>query len=620
MTNKKSVYESIVLSSASAATLIGISVIFGWYIDNRVLLQIFPNFAPMRYNPALCVVVLGIGILCALYNQRIIAAIAGIFAFLFGFLTMVEYGLDISLGIDEIFFKQTYSLKTKWPGRMAPNAAVDLCFMGVCLFIMTIKRLRIRFILVKSLAGILLAFNLLAILGYILSIELAYDWTNGLSNFAFNAAIAFTLLSLAFYFFSSSIIQTRLNGITDNIVLSYLVLILLVGSWIYLQGKYNSEYDPLFQNINFIFQVLLFIIPLPIISLLASELINIYNELSLTKLISSIRSEALISVSTDGKITYWSDEAKELFKTQENNPTSQNIRQFLPEISLNEVLDSGSVLTYSAVTASSRHFTAEVSLCPVKDYHGITTSFGIYVSDITERIELEKAKERIAAMKSQFIATVAHEIRTPITTVHTGVSSIKPVVDQSGTDEQKSILDSISNNTEKLIDIVHDILDFQMLDYGKTTLNVEKIDIQAFLETTRTKIIEKFNEKHLELKIEVKDNISYIKGDKEKLDIVFYQLLHNAQKYTREGGATLIVDQDDSHIIITISDTGVGLHSNDFEKALAPFGQTDTKGIDTGLGLGLTICKEIIEMHKGQMLLQESQNQGTTLLIKLPKD
>lgn len=611
-------YFSIVFGTSFFAILIGLSVLFGWYTDNRLLLQIGPNFAPMRYNPALCVVILGIGIILASLDYVIIARITALFVIAIGSLTIVEYGLDVNLYIDEILFKQTYLLKTKWPGRMAPNAALSLFFLGTSVLILTLKRLHVRYIVAKTFSAMLFAFNALAILGYLFSFELAYDWTNGSSNFALNAAFAFTFLSIGTYFSASINLQKELNRITDYIALGFILLTMITGLWLHFQYVYSIPSTDTLQTINFLFQILIFFLPLPIIILLALHLTYMSNRIDVFSKIFDRASDILISTNPEGEIVEWSDKAVQLFQYSSSEALMLSIGKIFPKKEIREILTLQGSQEATAEKKDGTTCFVELVSCPISDVGGKKTTIVLSIRDVTARREIDTMKANVAQMKSQFIATVAHELRTPITTIHNGLQAIEPTVIQHAPEEEKSMFSSITKNSEKLLFITQNILDYQALEKNIVTPQIEKIDIDTFLEDIHKSLLSSAEDKKLGFTVENTSNLHEFESDPKLLKRAMLQLSWNAIKYTDEGKISISVAQKGEYISFIISDTGKGLSEEEFKTVLTPLTQTDVNGTDLGLGLGIAHTKEIVDILQGYLEYIPLQESGTSLALTIP--
>ncbi|MEE8107473.1 MAG: response regulator [Planctomycetota bacterium] len=176
-------------------TALGLTVIVGWHVGNRTLIQVLPQFVPMQYNTALGFVFCGSGLLLHLFWKKRTAGAAGALATLVGGLTLVQYVGGISLGIDELLMKHDITVETSHPGRMAPNTAVCFTLVGLALALRSRRgsegRARLFRVILASLA---FGLGAVALAGYFTHLETAYGWGN-LTRMAVHTSIGFILVS-----------------------------------------------------------------------------------------------------------------------------------------------------------------------------------------------------------------------------------------------------------------------------------------------------------------------------------------------------------------------------------------------------------------------------------------
>ena len=172
--NKGSVLEFIFRLCTGICIILGVVVLIGWHSKSPILIQVLPLFAPMQYNAALSFLLCGIFLLLVRYNNMKIAAVPGTIVALIGSLTLAEYLGGYDLYIDELFMDYSISVRTSQPGRMAPNTA--LCFLLAAiagrLSIGNIRNVRLSGILGSLIFGL----GVVAFVGYIVQLEVAYGW------------------------------------------------------------------------------------------------------------------------------------------------------------------------------------------------------------------------------------------------------------------------------------------------------------------------------------------------------------------------------------------------------------------------------------------------------------
>jgi len=242
------------------------------------------------------------------------------------------------------------------------------------------------------------------------------------------------------------------------------------------------------------------------------------------------------------------------------------------------------------------------------------------VDDITERKKAEEKLKETMELKSQFISTVSHELRTPLTGMIEGLAIVLDEVVGPINKEQKKFLGIAKRNTDRLIDLINDLLDFQRLGAGKTKLDIQSHDIkEALSEVQETMTL--FAKKHdVELSFASADDLSKAEFDRAKVIQVLTNLVSNAVKFTPEGGRVSVdVRRRDADWVISVSDTGMGIPKEALPKIFERFYRVNRQGKHIkGTGLGLAIVHKIVMMHGGTIEVESQVDQGTTFTVLLP--
>ena len=252
-----------------------------------------------------------------------------------------------------------------------------------------------------------------------------------------------------------------------------------------------------------------------------------------------------------------------------------------------------------------------------------------------EAEEAGKAAEQANEAKSAFLSTVSHELRTPLTSVLGFAKIIRkrleekifPVVDKSDAKTEKTInqisenLQVVISEGERLTHLINDVLDLAKIEAGKMEWSQESIFMAEVAERAIAATSSLFDQKALKLIREIESDLPEITGDKDKLIQVFINLISNAVKFTDKGSVTCRLYRRGDELIGSVSDTGIGISPEDFGAVFEQFKQV---GGDTltdkpkGTGLGLPICKEIVEHHGGRIWLESEQGKGSTFFFALP--
>ncbi len=230
--------------------------------------------------------------------------------------------------------------------------------------------------------------------------------------------------------------------------------------------------------------------------------------------------------------------------------------------------------------------------------------------DITEIKKLERVKK-------DFVVNVSHELRTPLTAIKGFVETLEDEVTEVG----KRYLDITRRNTDRLINIVSDLLLLSELE-EKEELQVEQIDLKTVAQNVLHMFDHRLREKGLTLSFEAAEGLSEVKGDPFKLEQMFVNLMDNALKYTEKGGITIALRPENGTVSVQIRDTGIGIPKQDLPRIFERFYVVDKSRSRRigGTGLGLSIVKHIVLLHNGTIDVQSSQGVGTTVTVTLPTE
>ncbi|MDP4256438.1 MAG: response regulator, partial [Bacteroidota bacterium] len=253
-----------------------------------------------------------------------------------------------------------------------------------------------------------------------------------------------------------------------------------------------------------------------------------------------------------------------------------------------------------------------------------------FSQDVTERIKIEKelrfAKDltdEVARAKEAFLAHMSHEIRTPMN----GILGIASLLSKTKlADQQRNYLKLIQEAAGNLLVIVNDILDLEKIVAGKLQLEKIAFKIVDKIATTTQSFIYKAEEKELGLIFQnsIPGDLVVV-GDPYRLSQVLNNILSNALKFTEKGHiniTTCIREREEDTVLveIVISDTGIGISESRIWTIFEPFEQADATISRKfgGTGLGLTICKNMVEMQQGELLVQSTEGKGSAFIIRIP--
>lgn len=235
---------------------------------------------------------------------------------------------------------------------------------------------------------------------------------------------------------------------------------------------------------------------------------------------------------------------------------------------------------------------------------------GIVVNfhDITTQKELEERK-------NEFISIASHELKTPITAIKGYEQILKKYLTKDKI--AQNYLSKMDHQINILTNVINDLLDVSKIQEGKLELQKSYFKIDNLIKDVKEEM-QLTTDKH---KIIVKGKTkSRILADEYRISQVLTNLISNAIKYSPNGGNIIIIfEEKDNLIIITIKDYGIGIPKKDLSKIFEKFYQTEKKNKQPGLGLGLYICKILIDMHGGKIWVESQKNKGSKFIFTLPK-
>ena len=247
------------------------------------------------------------------------------------------------------------------------------------------------------------------------------------------------------------------------------------------------------------------------------------------------------------------------------------------------------------------------SVAPLKKGEDIVVIF----HDITEIKNAEKVKK-------DFVVNVSHELHTPLTAIK---GYAETLLEEVPAEPGKKYIEIIQRNTDRLINIVNDLLMLSSLEEG-ASLELEVIDLRSFIENVARIFDQRLKDKQLALMVEVKESLPAIKADQFKLEQVVVNLLDNAVKYTERGEIVVSVDIHDQQASIQVRDTGIGIPKDAIPRIFERFYVVDKSRSrkSGGTGLGLSIVKHIVLLHNGAIRVESTPGEGTTFTVTLPAD
>ncbi len=244
---------------------------------------------------------------------------------------------------------------------------------------------------------------------------------------------------------------------------------------------------------------------------------------------------------------------------------------------------------------------------------------------IAQNEQLEQQARQLKELdrlKSRFFANISHEFRTPLTLI---TGPLEQIIKREKHPEKITELKIIQKNALKLLELINQLLDLARIETGRIKLKLQKDNIVSFLRTLINSFTSFAVEKGIELTFTQEMDEVNIYFDKDKVEKILFNLLSNAFKFTPQGGKIKVrcaFSANKDYFAIEVEDTGTGIARNEQKKIFDRFYQSEknSRYISQGTGIGLALCKELIELHKGQISLESIDKKGSIFTVLLPTD
>jgi len=224
-------------------------------------------------------------------------------------------------------------------------------------------------------------------------------------------------------------------------------------------------------------------------------------------------------------------------------------------------------------------------------------------------------------LKSDFMATMSHELRTPLTSIIGYSDMLLSGMTGELNEKQGVFVESILRGGEALLNLINDILDLTKIEAGRLELNSESVDLRAALLGVLPVVKPRAQDKRIRISTFLPTDLPLISADPAKFNQILLNLLTNGIKYTHDNGSVSVEARITGDMVeIWVNDTGIGMAKEDQNKVFQRFTQIDSSATRTqgGTGLGLTIVKELVELHGGTIRLQSKLGKGSSFIFTMP--
>ena len=238
--------------------------------------------------------------------------------------------------------------------------------------------------------------------------------------------------------------------------------------------------------------------------------------------------------------------------------------------------------------------------------------------------QLEASNQKLTELdqiKGRFFANISHELRTPLTLLLAPLENILARFGRSFDEETRQLLLTMQSNGMRLLKLINDLLDLVRLDSGVMQVRREPVAIEDFLRGLVSAARQMALDKRIKLEAIVEPGVGHVLVDRDKLEKIILNLQFNALKFTPAGGRVEIRGRvDDKELVLQVADTGMGISEKNLANVFGRFWQADdsSRRKFQGVGIGLSLVKELVEVQGGKVSIESKEGAGTTFTIRLP--
>jgi len=345
------------------------------------------------------------------------------------------------------------------------------------------------------------------------------------------------------------------------------------------------------------------------------------------RVLAETSADGVVTIDSLGRLTYVNPSFEKLCARRKSQILATLFREYLSDESVyffqqvfidarknDEKIDN---VELELVHAKGQIIPIEVNIAPFKkenEFAGMVCT----IRDITERRIIEDELKKSERLRTEFMNIAAHELKSPVTPIKGYLDLI--ISDKDAPDKVKDWAKVSLRNAERLLKLVNDILDVSRLDTDTMRFDLEKLETIEILNEVAVDMRPVIENKGLKFLTKIPKDLPNIMGDKHRLSQVLKNLIGNAIKFTDNGSISIEAQKKVDHILIIIADTGIGVSKDELKKIFNKFYQAYT-GDDRkneGTGLGLFICREILQKHDGEIWAESELGKGTKFFVKLP--
>jgi PAS domain S-box-containing protein len=633
----------IALASGCYSLIVAAAAFIGWAADIHFLAAWEASGIAMQPNTALATMLSGVAIIALAFGRRDISVYLALPIGVIGAATLFEHITGTNLGIDTLllFDREWGGVATQSPGRMGPPAAFSFSLISIALLLSGFYPKAER--AAPPIGIMIIAVSMLSLIGYLFRATEMFS-TPQLTAIAFQTATTFfatgigLVASFPEYQPMRLILERSAAGMIMRRALPLIIVSPIIVGLLRVRGEQAGLYDATFGRALLILLLIGLLVTLlwycvQVIRVHEQEQQKTQEALQISeerfsKFMRSLPGLAWIKDS-QGRYIYANHAAVQAFRMPgEEALYGKSDGEIFPaevaaEFQENDrkALDSETGMLFIETLKHEDGIVHHsiVSKFPILGTDNSVAMVGGVAIDVTDRIRAEEALREADRRKDEFLATLAHELRNPLAPIKNAIYLLEsPDTKEEVKEEALQMMRRQVRLMKRLID---DLMDVSRVSQGKVELQKQLITlndvIQGAVEIAKPLITEKRHE----LAINLLHQPVWLEGDSIRLSQVFANLLNNAAKYTSErGNIVLTVRKDETDdVVISVKDNGIGIPKAMLSSIFDLFVQVDNslERMQGGLGIGLTLVKELVGLHGGS-ISAVSDGKGSEFIVRLP--
>lgn len=637
-----------ILSTTTAlfAVIGGLITLIGWAIPFPPFTDWAGHGISMFPNTAIGTITAGLALLVVKRPERgrclrLTARALALFTAAIGGLTLFEHFTGINLGIDEFLFAGTWGqTASASPMRIGIPGSTSFLLLGSALALATGGR-RAR-VIAGILAMIPIVIASLSLVGYWFGASQLFgvarytgiSWQTAMMIAALGAGLVAALRECGVMAF---LLRPDAGGLVARRLVIPLIAIPLLLGWIRLLGGTYGIYDGAFGTaLRTVIEIGLFLGFLwwtansisrhATTANEATEALNA-SEQRFTRFMQSLPGLAWIK-DLEGRYLYVNDAAVNAFPeipehlfghTDTEIHPAELAREFMENDRLALEVPTGLQFIETMRQRDGCLHSSLVSKFPIPGTDGKPALVGGIAIDITDRLRAEEELREAHRRKDEFLATLAHELRNPLSPIRFSVEICRAGIDPT---KRAWALDVIDRQVQQMSRLLDDLLDVSRISYGKLTLRPERVALAEIISRAAETSQPLRDEAAQTFEVILPAGAIFLDADPVRLEQVFANLLNNAAKYSGRGShVVLTVRTEAESAIISIRDNGVGIPSDRLADIFEMFSQVKPAagGPQGGLGIGLSLVQGLVQLHSGQVEARsEGEGKGSEFIVRLP--